>query len=103
MATIERRRQDDQAHEQIMVVLAEVKKDLQVIKEKQIEAEKFAAGRAHLDDMVRAHDDVMRDNGKQGLLSIRNEWILLKGKVNSIQVAIIIQILAFITVEFLTK
>ncbi len=52
-----------------------------------------AVARAHLDDKIIAHESAMHDNGKTGLLTIRNEWISQKTQKNAIVVALIIQII----------
>lgn len=100
MATVERRRQDDKAHEELNKKLDIMMGKLDSIEGKVNDAEKREAARAHIDQKVIAIDDAMHDNGKPGLLSIRNQWISMIGKMNTIQVALIIQILAFVLIEY---
>jgi hypothetical protein len=92
----DRRRNDDQEHKEIKETLARMDAALQELKT-------LIVARQHLDEKVIKHEEAMNDNGKQGLLSIRNEWILLKGRIASIQMAVIIQAVAFIIAEFILK
>lgn len=96
----ERRRKDDAEHEKLNAKLDSVLAKLDEIQARVIDAEKRELSRAHLDAKIQAHDDAMNDNGKQGLLSIRNEWINYKAQLRAVTVALIIQALVFAFVEF---
>ena len=92
----ERRRQQDEEH-------AQLNTKLDAIMQKLVEAEKREVARAHLDIKVMEHEEVMNDNGKQGLKSIRNEWITAKNRIGAIQIAVIIQVLLTFYFEVLSK
>jgi predicted SnoaL-like aldol condensation-catalyzing enzyme len=98
---LERRRKDDQEHEKLNAKLDSVLAKLDEIQARVIEAEKRELSRAHLDAKIIQHDEAM-NNGKQGLLSIRNEWISNKTQLRAITVALIIQALVFVFVEFVS-
>lgn len=98
--TIDRRRQDDRAHDELNKKLDSIILKLDSIDSKVMDAEKREVARVHIDQKVLAIDEAMHDNGKPGLLSMRNQWISMTTKLNAIQVALIIQILAFFAIEY---
>lgn len=78
---------------ELKVMLQAALDELAVIRHEQTEAKTREAKREHLDALVMSHEEAMHDNGKVGLKTIRNEWIGLKGKWNTIVVALILEMI----------
>ena len=93
----------DNEHEELKGMIQTVIAKLEAIERKQIESEKREAERKHLDEMVITHEKSMQDNGKPGLLSIRNKVLNFESRLTAIGLLVAGDVILRVVQFFLDK